>query len=271
MRPSFVFASFASFASLAALSACWIDPGSGGVSTCGTALQCCMASEPSAIVGDAGGVPLDPGGPSPDGTGTVVFAISKLYYGDTDRNGVTDDAAWAQYGLDLDGLSTTKCATDVCTLAPGASLSTQVDGENGIDNSFGQNILPIITTTLGSSSPGTADTALQHGDSTMLIALRGLGAGDDASPLSGVVYHAARSPTPPAWNGADVRDVDTASLVGGDFSAPVVTLSGYMAGRTWVGAANEGAALLDLHLAEDMMAGPNEPVPLTHLRIVMHV
>jgi hypothetical protein len=150
-------------------------------------------------------------------------------------------------------------------------MYAQVDGENGIDNSFGLNILPIILTSLGSSSTSTANTALEGGDSTMLIALQGLGANDDASPLSGVVYHAAPAATAPAWNGGDVRDVDTASLVGGDFSAPVVALSGYMASRTWVGTANDGAALLDLHLGEDMMAGPNQPVPLTHVRIVMHV
>ncbi len=269
MRPSAIFLSF--FAFTAGVSGCFIGSSSDSASTCDTVEGCCDPSNPPAVpAGDAGVVPVDPGGPSPDGSGTVVFAISKLYFGDTDRNGAFDVDAWQGLGLDLDGKSTTKCSTDVCTLTRGASLQSQADGENGIDDSFGANILPIIITTLGSDATTTANTALHGGDSTMLIALRGLGANDDASPLSGVVYHAAPA-TAPAWNGADVRDVDTASLVGGDFSAPVVALSGYMAGRTWVGTASEGAALLDLHLGETEMAGPNQPFPLTHVRIVMHV
>ena len=267
MRPSAVFLSFLTLA--AGTSGC--DSLDSSSDACSAAGGCCAASEPSVPGGDAGGVPLDPGGPSPDGSGTVVFAISKLYYGDSDRSGVFSPTAWEGLGLDLDGKSTTRCSTDVCTLTAGASVYAQADGENGIDNSFGLNILPIIVTTFGARGTSTADTALQAGGSTMLIALHGLGANDDASPLSGVVYHAAPSANAPAWNGRDVRDVDTASLVGGDYSAPIVALSGYMAGRTWVGTANDGAALLDLHLGENMMAGPNQPVPLKHVRIVMHV
>jgi hypothetical protein len=134
--------------------------------------------------------PPDPGGPPPDGTGSTVFAISKLYYGDTDRNGTATTIAWAQYGLDLDGLVTSACATNVCTLAPGAGMVAQLDGENGIDNSFGENIIPIIVTTFGSDAPQRGNAALLAGDPTLLIALDGLGANEDASPLSEALYHA---------------------------------------------------------------------------------
>jgi hypothetical protein len=231
---------------------------------------CCGGTGREPRTGDAGGIAADPGGPSPDGTGSTVFAISKLYYGDTDRNGAALSNAWAQYGLDIDGLVTGQCSANVCTLAQGAALVTQLDGENGIDNSLGQNFMPIIVTTLGSEATVQGNTALQAGDATLLIALDGLGTNDDASPLSGAVYHAMPATTP-AWNGTDVRDVDTASLAGGSVSSPLVTLGGYMAGRTWVGTANGGSALLDLHLAENILKGPGQTIPLSHVQIVMHV
>jgi hypothetical protein len=62
---------------------------------------------------------------------------------------------WMSIGFDLDGKCTTKTSTDVCTLAPGAPKSTQVDGAGGIDNSWGENICPILVTTSGTGSCST--------------------------------------------------------------------------------------------------------------------
>jgi hypothetical protein len=56
---------------------------------------------------------------------------------------------WLGIGFDLDGKCTAKWSTDVCTLAPGASKLTQTDGVGGIDNSWGENICPILDTTSG--------------------------------------------------------------------------------------------------------------------------
>jgi hypothetical protein len=74
------------------------------------------------------------------------YAIRKLYLGNYDRNGQKDTTSgWTNFGYNLDGLVTTRTSTDVCTLAQGAGKDVQVDGVAGIDNSFGENILPIVT------------------------------------------------------------------------------------------------------------------------------
>src|SRR5579871_1119177 len=55
--------------------------------------------------------PMHPG----DGTGSVTFAISKLYLGDTDPDGTPDKAnGWKHFGYDLDGKISTATSTDLC-------------------------------------------------------------------------------------------------------------------------------------------------------------
>jgi hypothetical protein len=52
--------------------------------------------------------------------------------------------AWNQIGFNLDGKFTTATSTDVCQLVEGATPAAQDDGQNGIDNSFGENLCPIL-------------------------------------------------------------------------------------------------------------------------------
>jgi hypothetical protein len=54
--------------------------------------------------------------------------------------------AWKQMGFNLDGKVTTATSTDVCQLVAGAEPAEQDDGQDGIDNSFGENICPILNT-----------------------------------------------------------------------------------------------------------------------------
>lgn len=54
--------------------------------------------------------------------------------------------AWRSLGFDRDGLCTTKTSADVCMRQAGAASSNQEDGDNGIDNSWGKNILPLFQT-----------------------------------------------------------------------------------------------------------------------------
>ncbi|HEY8090565.1 MAG TPA: hypothetical protein VIF09_22040 [Polyangiaceae bacterium] len=249
----------------------WLDGADAGEgsSSCDFRVTCCAYAGSQPTPGDAGALPPDPGGPSPDGVTPVVLAISNLYYGDSDRNGLAGEYAWTQFGLNIDGKTTTGRSTDTCTLYEGASRCTIVDGESGIDNSFGMNILPIIVTTFGSSMSQRGNAALQAGDSTTLIRLDHLGSGADYSPLPGAVFHAAASATAPKWDGTDVRDVDVTSLVSGSLSSPALTLSGYMKGRRWVGTPPGGQMLLDLHLFTGNQ--PSPPLPISHVQVEMLV
>src|SRR5262249_32716151 len=117
--------------------------------------------------------------------------------------------------LDIDGKATTESSTDVCTPVAGAPSYIQADGNHGIDNSFGANVLPLIVTSAGSDFTTLANQAVTLGNSTMMFRIQGLGSGPSYSPLPGDVLRATPTDSPPQWNGGDVRDVDSLSVDGG--------------------------------------------------------
>ncbi len=105
-----------------------------------------------------------PPGPStqpPNTTGqTTVIAVSQLFFGDTDRNGNASPTAWKQFGYNLDGLISTKTDANHCRLIAGANpTNVKTDGDGGIDNSFGSNLMPLVT---------SLSAGLRHGRSTKL-------------------------------------------------------------------------------------------------------
>jgi hypothetical protein len=135
------------------------------------------------------------------------YAVHKLYLGDTDRTGISSANAWQSFGYDLDGKVTTAASTDVCTLIPGASKSVQIDGEGGIDNSWGANIVPILET-LDSTFSQTQNNAIQSGAPTQLFYVVGFdnSAGNmtTATNLFGVALsgasYSANGGTTPTWD-----------------------------------------------------------------------
>ncbi len=152
--------------------------------------------------------PAAPSGGSPT-SAMHNYAMYTLYLGDTDRTGVTNSTAWESYGYNLDNLVTTKTSTDVCTLAAGASKTTQVDGKGGIDNSFGENILPIVITTAGSDASTKINQSIQEGEFTIMTYVVGFdntpNSMASATGLTGVLlaggnYQTANDGGSPAWN-----------------------------------------------------------------------
>lgn len=102
--------------------------------------------------GGSGVVPPNPPqGPTTMLTASHDYALHRLFLGDTDRQGVTNPDAWKGFGYDLDAKITTAASTDVCTLVAGASRSVQIDGNGGIDNSWGSNRRSSWTFNRGSS------------------------------------------------------------------------------------------------------------------------
>ena len=70
---------------------------------------------------------------------STVLAGRKLYFGEG------TSGQWKKFGFNLDGLVSTASSKDVCKPNAGAFGSTPYpDGEEGIDNSFGKNLLPEI-------------------------------------------------------------------------------------------------------------------------------
>lgn len=130
------------------------------------------------------GLPPGPGPAKPADGPTVHFGVSKLYIGDTDASGKPDPgAAWKGFGFNLDGIVTVSDFSNHCQPVgntPPKEIFT--DGNDGIDNSFGQNILPII---LGFASDAgqQLNEGIADGSFTLIIQMDGLGGDPEYNPI----------------------------------------------------------------------------------------
>lgn len=156
------------------------------------AIQACSSSSSGGTTGgSAGAVPpvLPSGAAATTSTLEHNFALQTLLLGDTPRGSSSPSTtAWKDFGYNIDGKISTPSSTDLCTVASGGSKSTVYqDGTNGIDNSFGENILPIILSVAGSDAASKINQSITAGSFTIQIDVKGLS--DDptqtASGLSG--------------------------------------------------------------------------------------
>ena len=170
--------------------------GGGGGDTCANASNKCQLP------------PAAPTSGSP-ASGSHNYAIRKLYLGGDNRQGVAGASAWKDFGYNLDNLVTAQTSTDVCTLEPGAARSTQVDGKGGVDNSFGENIWPIVQTTAGTNAEQTINTAIEDGHFTVMSYVTGFdntvsstanATGLTGALLAGGNYATANDGGAPSWD-----------------------------------------------------------------------
>ncbi len=147
-------------------------------------------------------------------TSGVVLAISKLYFGDTNPDDTPNKAnGWKQYGYDIDGLTTTAASVDVCQPQQGGTkASAYPDGNNGIDNSFGKNILPLL---LQFAPTFTSDSNknVAAGEFTVMLHLEDLMAGTDQSPIVTKLYGSTPLGAPAKFDGTDCWPVAQESLM----------------------------------------------------------
>src|SRR5690348_10522143 len=121
--------------------------------------------------------PARPTGAKPgDSSGAKILAINKIFIGTTDRMGTVNADAWKNYGYNLDNqitTATTNFAASHCTPNSNASPKQEFpDGNNGIDNSFGKNLLPIIKNAAGSTDiQATLNKAISDGKFTIMVDL----------------------------------------------------------------------------------------------------
>jgi hypothetical protein len=173
-----------------------------------------------------------------DGTGSVTFAISKLYLGDTDPDGTPDKAnGWKHFGYDLDGKISTATSTDLCKTLNGA-LPSKVypDGDNGIDNSFGHLILPIILG-FAPTAPTAINSSITGGKFTVMLDMQKLGMGTDYDPLVTNLFAGGDLMGMAKFNGTDQWPVrpellnDMMTIASG---SKVSFSMSYLASNTWV-------------------------------------
>ncbi|MEO7110420.1 MAG: hypothetical protein ABI183_08295 [Polyangiaceae bacterium] len=185
------------------------------------AIQACSSSSSDVPGGGATGAvpPALPSGAAPTTATTEHnFALHTLLLGDANRTGTASNSAWKDYGYNIDGKISTPSSTDLCTIAAGGSKSTVYqDGTNGIDNSFGENILPIIVSVAGPDTASKINQSIASGSFTIQIDVTGLS--DDpaqtASGLSGFLNAGASfddGGAPPTFTTADNWPVSTSLL-----------------------------------------------------------
>jgi hypothetical protein len=149
---------------------------------CSVAFACGGVADP---IDPPGQPPSPPTSAAPASSVVSTFAIDQLQLGDAPRGGLApSEGAWRKYGYNLDRLKTTKDSTNVCTRASGASQVAQVDGDDGIDNGWGLDVVPLIQA--GMSLTTLTDhvaAVLAAGATTLDLAVTGLPA--DSSSVIG--------------------------------------------------------------------------------------
>lgn len=217
-----------------------ISTGTIGVTTATTTATTTSTTTTTGAGGSGGSASASPPPPgpmnTPDGMGSSVFAISKILFGDTNPDGTPNFNAWKDYGYDLDGHISTATSTGLCKPRKNAAPKTVYpDGVNGIDNSFGKNILPIFLG-LASDFSSQANKSIAEGKRTVLLDLENLGAGPSYYPLLSRWYEAGNLGFAPNWNGQDAWPVTSESLASPPSlaSAKAQAPQSYVVGNTWV-------------------------------------
>ncbi|KPK53800.1 MAG: hypothetical protein AMJ63_05245 [Myxococcales bacterium SG8_38_1] len=204
-------------------------------------LAACSVYDPALMTQGLAGVPERPPASTSKSTDDVeaIFAFRNI---SLDQSG----DRWRRFGLDLDGMNTSSIEDEAeCVAANGRPT---LDGDKGIDNSFGQNVLPTV---VGLISCLEDNIALNQGRGfgTVLLRLREWNGtpndakvdvsvvssvdGTSADEVTGFEWGGPDGATlklpganedapAPAWDGDDVFYVDPGSLVAGDIRYPLV-------------------------------------------------
>jgi hypothetical protein len=130
------------------------------------------------------------------GEGTVL-AASALTFGEG------NSGQWKKFGFDLDGQTTTGTSKDVCKPNSGGSPGTAYpDGDNGIDNSFGKNLLPQILS-LYPTWVSDINYSLTHGLFTVLLKLDCLPPTGDVPVMTTKLFGGTTLGMSPKFDGTD--------------------------------------------------------------------
>ena len=193
--------------------------------------------------------PAPPGAMPADGMSNVTFAIKKLYLGDTDRGGNKSKDAWKQFGYDIDGHISTAASTDLCKPQGKAKAATLYpDGKDGIDNSFGKNILTVLESITTDVSV-KVNESVTKGQFTVILDMQKLGPGADQNPIQSRLYGGAQLDKAPAFDGNDTWPVlqELLSDPKNIESAKVRFDNSYLVKNTWV-SGSKGTVELNLTL-----------------------
>ena len=127
----------------------------------------------------------------------VVLAGTKLFFGEG------NNGQWKKFGFNLDGLVSNAASKDVCQLNAGASgLGPYPDGDEGIDNSFGKNLLPQIIS-LYPNWVTDVDNGLKAGTFTVLLKMECLPPTGDVPSFITKLFGGTTLGKAPKFDGTD--------------------------------------------------------------------
>jgi len=201
----------------------------------------CSVYDSNLVEKGLAGVPARP----PMGTtsdGDDVEAVFALHNVSLDQSG----DRWRRFGLDLDGMNTASVAD--AAECVGSSGRPPLDGDKGIDNAFGQYVLPTVMSLIPclednialiqGTGRGTGLIRLRHWNGTpndakvdvsTFVSVDGTSlddiselewSGPDGSDL--VLPDSVDDAPDPSWDGQDYFFVDPSTLIGGDLDRPVI-------------------------------------------------
>jgi hypothetical protein len=166
-----------------------------------------------------------------------VLAISRL------NLGAAAVDAWKSLGYDIDGYASSKTSPWHCKVNEGGNkAAVQTDGYAGIDNSFGENLVPIFLS-LEPNVETKANEAVLEGGPTTVLAIEKLGSSKDYAALRSSLYIGSNLGAVPKWDGSDKRPVRCewlATCLGAGTPPPpanpskFISLNSYVASGTWV-------------------------------------
>lgn len=174
------------------------------------------------------------GGAACMGGADTVLAINKLYFGDG------NNGEWKKFGANVDGIASTPAMPGaVCKPMMGADPNkVNTDGDNGIDNSFGANILPSLLFVDPMFAADT-NTSIQAGNFTVMLKMACLPTMGDAPSLVTKLFGGTALGSAPKFDGTDMwpvspdllkdpKDLDSSTVV---FDKSSVTSDAFDSGK----------------------------------------
>ncbi len=158
-----------------------------------------------------------------------VLAIRTLSFGEG------NSGQWKKFGFDLDGKTSAGDWSGLCQPSSGASAASSFpDGDLGIDNAFGKNLLPVLLS-LDPTWASDVNGSLQNGDFTTLLELTCLAPTGDVAVLPSKLFGATSLGAQPKWDGTDKWPVDPSLLSNptNPESSTLVYPTGSLAGTTF--------------------------------------
>ncbi len=188
------------------------------------------------------------------------FAARTVYLGETDRAGVPTAQAWKNYGRNIDGITTVVGTNNgECKLAAGAPAANATDGIDGIDNSWGRNVLGFLLGLMPTPTK-TANAVLEAGGRTPLLVFEAAPKATGVAPFALVT---AESTIAPKWDGSDSRPIAEASTTSGK------PKSTFASGMTTAGVLTSGDASAPFILSISFGNGAALDLPVRLARVSM--